>query len=159
MNNNVCLDVQNSGQCMKGEDCTICSKQIEEVNLNLNAKVYVPKSKQPKSNIQEVSEKLDKLNFNLSANEYVPKLVEEENNEEEESEDEEELDMIVNDIINNDMMEELEDDESDDEKWFPKYKDCVCCKGFVYKCQGPACLNMGTCYCKVKEECDDDGDN
>jgi hypothetical protein len=64
--------------------------------------------------------------------------------------------MIMKDIINNDVMEEMgaEDDESDDEKWFPKYKDCECCKGFVYKCKGDACVNMGTCYCKIKEECD-----
>jgi hypothetical protein len=133
---------------MKGKDCTVCSQQVEEVNLNMNAKLYVPKSKQKG---QEVSEK---LNFNLNAQEFVPQTAEEEDFEEEE--DEEELDMIVNDIIKNDMMEEIEDEESDDEKWFPKYKDCDCCKGFVYKCQGAACLNMGTCYCKVKEECDDE---
>ncbi len=153
MNNYVCLDIQNSGQCMKGKDCSACNP-ADDVNLNLNAKSYIPKSKQM---VKEVSEKLENLDFNLNAKEYIPKPAEEEDSEEE-PEDEEELDMIVNDIINNDMMEELEDQESDDEKWFPKYKDCECCKGFIYKCQGPACLNMGTCYCKVKEECDDDED-
>jgi hypothetical protein len=157
MNKNECLDVQNYGQCMKGNDCIACNQKNDEVNLNLDAKVYVPKSKQKQNNIEEATEKLDKLNFNLNAKEYVPtpniEIEDYDVEEENEDEDEDELNMIVKDIMD---QEEVEEDESDDEKWFPKYKDCDCCKGFVYKCQGPACLNMGTCYCKVKEECDDE---
>lgn len=64
-----------------------------------------------------------------------------------------ELDMIMKDMMENNDMEAEE--ESDDEKWFPKFKDCECCKGFVYKCKGNACQYLGACYCKVKNECDD----
>ena len=58
-------------------------------------------------------------------------------------------------VANNEIMEELgEDQESDEEKWYPKYHNCECCKGFVYKCKGLACANLGMCYCKMQEECD-----
>ncbi len=167
-----CPDILMSGNCLKGEDCPYC-KALLDVNLNVNAKGWVPKSKRAgesngttisQSNEPKISEKLQ---FNLSAAEYKPKSPQEllndmeqlNVNEEEEEEDYEgeEFDIIMKDIINNEVMEELVDDEeSDDEKWFPKFKDCDCCKGFVYKCAGVACVNMGTCYCKMKEECDDE---
>jgi hypothetical protein len=152
--NKVCLDIQNSGQCMKGKDCPACNP-TEEIKFNVDAKVFIPKSKQKPDDNQ--------LNFNLNAKEFVPKTTqpEEELEDDDDMDEEEELDMIMKDIINNDVMEEIgaeDEDESDDEKWFPKYKDCECCKGFVYKCKGDACVNMGTCYCKIKEECDDDED-
>ncbi len=157
MSMNNCLDIKVSGQCMKGKDCKNCNPEVEDINLNLNAKSFIPKSKQRlNEQIQETTEQLQKLSFNLNAKEYVPKFINQEDENEEIEDDDEELDIIVNDIINNDMMEELEEEESDDEKWFPSYKDCECCKGFVYKCQGSACVNMGTCYCKVKDECDND---
>ena len=161
-----------SGNCTKGEDCPYCANCIN-VNLNPNAKDWVSKRKlNTDTPITKNEVDGDKLRFNLSANEYVPQFIQGELqnefkvmdiNEQEEMEDdeneEEELDMIMNDILNNEVMEEIEDnDESDDEKWFPKYKDCECCKGFVYKCNGSACVNMGACYCKMKEECDDEDD-
>jgi hypothetical protein len=172
-----CPDLLLSGNCLKGEDCPYC-KPILGVNLNVNAKGWVPKYKRTadnNGNTQTQSteqKKSEKLNFNLEAAEYKPKFtqdlveemenfdVEDEEEKQEEEEDEydgEEFDMIMKDIINNEVMEQIaDDDESDDEKWFPKYKDCECCKGFVYKCQGPACVNMGACYCKMKEECDEE---
>lgn len=45
-------------------------------------------------------------------------------------------------------------EESDEESWYPKYKDCECCKGFVYKCKGEACSHLRFCVCKIQEECD-----
>ena len=57
-------------------------------------------------------------------------------------------------IEDDDMMEELADSE-DEEKWYPKYKDCECCQGFVFKCQGKVCQSLGLCYCKMKDDCDD----
>jgi hypothetical protein len=175
----ICPDVLYSGNCLKGEDCLYC-QPILGVSLNVNAKGWVPKYKRTTdTNLSPQNESIDqktseKLKFNLNAEEYKPKppqdLAEEIGNlnvdegEEEEKQDEdgeeydgEEFDMIMKDIINNEVMEQIiDDDESDDEKWFPKYKDCECCKGFVYKCQGAACVNMGTCYCKMKEECDEE---
>ena len=165
-----CPDIEMSGNCLKGEDCPFCNDSLN-VKLNVNAKTWVPKSKQAnESNGATTSQSNDQLKFNLNAAEYKPKAPQEaedlaqdvENlnvNEEEDEEDYEgeEFDIIMKDIINNEVMEEMvDDDESDDEKWFPKFKDCECCKGFVYKCTGVACVNMGTCYCKMKEECDDE---
>ena len=160
-----CPDIVLSGNCLKGDDCPFCSP-ILNVNLNVNAKGWVPKSK--RTNEPADQKTSEKLQFNLNAAEYRPKGNNEIDEEmaklnvlEEEEEDEdyegEEFDMIMKDIINNEVLEQIaDDDESDDEKWFPKFKDCECCKGFIYKCTGVACVNMGTCYCKMKEECDEE---
>jgi hypothetical protein len=133
------------------------SDKLKNLTLNTSAKDYVPKTK-----IIE-----QKLQLNLNAEEYKPKnlnnnvyqeghfsvKLEDEDNEELEDE---ELDMIVNDLVENDAYEEFEEEESDDEKWFPNYSNCECCKGYIYKCKGSACINMGVCYCKMKDECDED---
>jgi hypothetical protein len=164
---NTCKDKLINGNCTLGKDCLACNSNENEkemfanLNLNTDAKVFVPKSKR----VEDTSNA--KLNLNLGAAEYIPKIQCNENvevNDNVEPEDElndedyegEEFDMIMKDIINNEALEELEEEESDDEKWFPRFKDCECCKGFIYKCNGTACLNMGTCYCKMKEECDDE---
>lgn len=164
--------------------CNGLSNQLEglntnEINFNPNAKVYIPKSKRTDTNGEGTDKNIssneetskinnegqEKLNLNLQAQEYVPNYGVRASNEdqaEEEFEDEaenEELDMIMKDIIDNDGLEEEleeEDEESDEDKWFPKFKDCDCCKGFVYKCKGSACANLSACYCKVKEECDEE---
>jgi hypothetical protein len=173
-----CPDVLMTGNCTKGQDCQYCA-QID-VNLNVNAKNYVPKSKRTDNTSTSTQENgksesiNDKLQLNLNAQEYVPKFGQnldqqmeglnvEDGDDEDDIDNEienEEFDMIMKDIINNEALEEeIEEDESDDEKWFPKYKECECCKGFVYKCQGAACINMGECYCKMKEECDDEDED
>ena len=128
--------------------------QIKNLTFNTKAKDYVPKNKE------------QKIQFNLDAEAYKPKQNTQTNyenpytvktaDEEDEELEEEELDMIVNDLVENDAYEEFEEQESVDEQWFPKYSKCECCKGFIYKCKGSACLNMGVCYCKMKDECDDD---
>ena len=100
------------------------------------------------------------MKLNLDAKTYEPKVQNSNNNQEEEDEvyfdDEDiynkEVQVIVKDIIEN---EEIEDNDSDEDKWFPKYKDCECCQGFVYKCNETTCQNLLSCYCKVKTECDD----
>ena len=191
----VCLDIEIYGDCTKKKDCPVCTSNfseinnisncigkmginVNELNLNKNAKGYVPKSKriQESSSNQQIhtENKLDdKINLNLEAKEYIPKSVSTQNpitytpeyygyeisdncqNEEEYAG--EEFDMIMKDIIDNELMEELEEeDEQDEDRWFPKYKDCECCKGFVYKCKGLACEFMDACYCKMKDECDED---
>jgi hypothetical protein len=188
--NTGCIEKQFGGNCSKGELCLECNKanestttdQLNSLNLNSNAKAYVPKSKKVELNSTNnlnnnistntsqsttntninINNTEKQLNFNLQAKEYVPKNFTVQNtndfNDDYDNNDEcegEEFDMIMNDIIDNEINEELEE-ESDDEKWMPKYKDCECCKGYVYKCKGTACVNMGTCYCKMREECDDE---
>ncbi len=182
--NTVCLDKLNYGICTKGEDCLQCSNlnpklenlNLNEVRLNVGAKDYFPKSKRTENNNQNLTNETSQnqtrnslnekiLNFNLDAKEYVPKSVNTASNAQDEEEDAElegeEFDMIVKDIIENEAIEEEfeDDEESDEDKWFPKYKDCECCKGFVYKCSGVACANMNLCYCKMKEECDEEDFN
>ena len=104
----------------------------------------------------------EKLNFNLNAKDYIPKNVivngQDENGEDEVDEDDmidEQMDMIMKDVIEDEMVDELADDSEDEDKWFPKYKDCPCCKGFVFKCSGVSCQSLGQCYCKMKDDCED----
>ena len=153
----VCPDKEMNGTCTKGADCPICNKETktesqEKEKLNLNAQEYVPKNKKTQ----------EKLNFNLNAKDYIPKNVivngQDENGEDEVDEDDmidEQMDMIMKDVIEDEMVDELADDSEDEDKWFPKYKDCPCCKGFVFKCSGVSCQSLGQCYCKMKDDCED----
>ena len=133
----------------------------QEIGLNKEATEYIPS----KNRIPE------QLNFNLNAAEYQPKEVIEyvESEDEEDESDEQiqqEIDMIMRDVVENEVLDELEkegkldnsdDDSEDEDKWFPKYKDCGCCYGFVYKCKGEACSSLGECYCKMKDDIEEDG--
>ena len=122
--------------------------QNPDDNLNKNAKEYVPtKNRIP-----------NKLDFNLDAKEYKPKPAVEYVEADDDDDDEqikEQMDMIVKDMVEEEVMQELGDDDSEDEdKWLPKYKDCECCHGFVYRCNGTTCQALGQCFCKMKDECD-----
>ena len=134
------------------------SDENKKETLNKAAKEFIP----TKNRIPE------KLNFNKDAKEYVPKpkvKVEYVEGDDDEEEVKDEIDMMVKDEIENEVMNELtkeghiDDDSEDEDKWFPKYKDCECCKGFVYKCPGESCKNLGQCYCKMKDEVDNDGND
>ena len=46
----------------------------------------------------------------------------------------------------------IANDETDKEIYIPKYQNCECCEGFVYKCKGIACESMDSCYCKFTAE-------
>ena len=121
----------------------------EENQLNKNAKEYIPTKRR-------VPEKIE---FNLTAKEYKPmpavEYIEGDEDDEDDDEVKEKMDMIVKDMVEEEIMEELGNEESEDEdKWFPKYKDCECCQGFVFKCKGETCADLGQCYCKMKDDCD-----
>ena len=138
----------------------------EEKTLNKDAKEFIPtKNRVPQ-----------KLNFNLDAEAYKPKPPKEkieyvEADDDDEDNDEqvkEQIDMMMRDEIENEVMDELanqgklgneSDDSIDEDKWLPKYKDCECCHGFVYKCPGESCKNLGQCYCKMKDEVEGDEDD
>ncbi len=134
------------------------SEENKKETLNKEAKEFIP----TKNRIPE------KLNLNKDAKEYVPKpkvKVEYVEGDDDDEEVKDEIDMMVKDEIENEVMNELtkeghiDDDSEDEDKWLPKYKDCECCHGFVYKCPGESCKNLGQCYCKMKDEVDnDDGD-
>ena len=122
------------------------SIKLQEISIK-EAKEYVP----TKNRIPQ------KLQFNLEAKEYKPKEKVEyvEGDDDEDDEVKEKMDMIVKDMVEDEVMEELGNEESEDEdKWIPKYKNCECCHGFVYKCKGDTCSSLGQCYCKMKDDCD-----
>ena len=162
-----CSELQNTRESKDKQECEDGNSQKTKITLNLNATEYVPKKKQQITNNiadeKSSQEKVEKLNLNLEAKAYEPKSQNVINREQVQDEDEDyyfdeeeiyknDVKIIVDDIIEN---EEIEDDESDEDKWFPKYKDCECCQGFVYKCNGETCQNLLSCYCKVKAQCDD----
>ena len=91
---------------------------------------------------------------------FVNKTKNVELDEEEDEDVNNKMDMIANDMVVNDMIEAAKDDNSDEEdenKFFEKYKNCTCCKGYVYKCNGDTCKSLGQCYCKMSDECENDG--
>ena len=125
--------------------------------LNASAAEYIPtKNRIP-----------DKLNFNLNAAEYQPKEVIEYIEDRDDVNDEQiqdEMDMILGDVVQNEIMDEFakqknqedsSEDSEDEDKWIPKYKDCECCSGFVYKCKEKACSSLGECYCKMRDDMDE----
>ena len=134
--------------------------------LNKDAKEFVPSKNRVPQN----------LKFNLDAKEYEYKPKDKpkekieyvEADDDDENNDEqvkEEIDMMMHDEIENEVMDELanqghleDDDSADEDKWLPKYKDCGCCHGFVYKCKGEACSALGQCYCKMKDDVDIEDD-
>ena len=141
----------------------------EENKLNKDAKEFIPSKNRVPQN----------LNLNLEAKEYIPKphkekieYVEADDDEDNDEQVKEEIDMMMHDEIENEVMDELanqgkldndnDSDSADEDKWLPKYKDCECCHGFVYKCKGEACSALGQCYCKMKDDVDideEDDDN
>ena len=77
-----------------------------------------------------------------------------------EDEVQEEIDAMIEKELEKEIMSEMEkeknieeeEDSEDEDKWFPDYNSCACCHGFVYKCQGKTCMAMGQCYCKMKDD-------
>ena len=117
--------------------------------LNKEAKEYIP----TKNRIPKI------IDLNIASQQFRTKeiieYIEADDDENEENEVQEKMDMIVKDMLEEEFIEEIGNDESEDEdKWFPKYKDCDCCQGFVFKCKGETCADLGQCYCKMKDECD-----
>ena len=113
---------------------------VNEV-LNKNAKEYIPTKRRIK---REEESNIQKIQY-----------IEADDDEEEENDIKEKIDKIEKDMIEEEAIEELGDDLSDDEdKWFPMYRDCECCKGFVFNCNGEICADLGQCFCKMKDECD-----
>ena len=137
--------------------------------LSTKAKEYVPKKKKVEevveSNIDNKQNDKKNIEFNLNAKEFVPgkKVTTQmdgfqvEFEEDEDEDDEAVFDELVNQEID-DPMPIDGDDESDEDKWFPKYKDCQCCQGYIYKCSGDVCGSLGVCFCKAQEDYDPDID-
>ena len=115
--------------------------QVADI-LNKDAKEYVPSKN-----------RVDR-NKDLDMG-YVQYIEADEDEEDEERDIEEKIDNIEKDMVEEEAIQELANDLSEDEDmWIPMYKDCECCKGFVFNCRGEICADLGQCYCKMKVECD-----
>lgn len=149
------------------------------IKFNTKAKEYVPKSKT--TNVENLTENFNKIQFNLEAEKFVPKpkpvnvkggftvgSIDDSDEEEQkekikveapskkvepnfselqnEAEQDEDIELEINNGI---------DDDSDHEnEWIPKFKSCICCKGFVYNCKGEVCSSLECCFCKAQEDFD-----
>jgi len=157
------------------------SKQntLNQNELNVNSKEFIPKTKSQLKKQENIPQS-NSTGINLNSNQqntYVTKDTSKENsnlekiNKEniepqpneidqpyEDEEEKEFADKIFSEMMEENINLDEEDEESDDEKWFPKYRNCECCKGFVYKCEGETCRNLGKCYCKIKAQMDGDID-
>ena len=92
---------------------------------------------------------------NKNSEKKIIQYVEADDDEDDESDIDEKIERIEKEIIEAEAIKELDCDISEDEdKWVPKYRDCECCKGFVFNCNGEICADLGQCFCKMKDECD-----
>ncbi len=152
--------------------------KLRNICLNKNAEDFIPKNKK---NIEMENSQINNLktsNLNITSNVFIPKNLNDDyddcknidflqQNQKEEYFSQDEFDYFNNQFNNVEnypktnqydkfeAMETFIGDESDKEIWIPKFQNCECCKGFVYKCVGPACLDMSVCYCKVTDEYDE----
>jgi hypothetical protein len=139
-------------------------QEEEKTTMNSNSEIQssniVQKIKKDEINEKEVKN----IQFNLNAKEYIPKKESDNNGYkieglEDDAEEEESEDDIIDELVNQELNDPIDpyavdEDESDDEKWFPKYKDCSCCEGYIYKCSGDVCTSLGVCFCKAQEDYD-----
>ena len=122
-------------------------------------------SNEIEENIQNIIPEI--IHINLKEEDKPKELNETEKKIEAEKE-EEKVKEVIDDLylkdIENEVMDEMEkemkkeneNDSDDEDKWIPKYKDCPCCYGFVYKCKGDTCASLGQCYCKMKDDVEDE---
>ena len=121
-------------------------------------------SNEKEENIQNIIPEIIKINLKEDGgqkelNDTVKKIDAEEEEKVKEVIDNLYLKDIENEVIDEmekEMKRENENDSDDEDKWIPKYKDCPCCYGFVYKCKGDTCSSLGQCYCKMKDDVEDE---
>jgi hypothetical protein len=51
-----------------------------------------------------------------------------------------------------DEDDEFNADAQPENEWFPKYRDCSCCKGYIYGCKDSTCAQLGVCGCAASED-------
>ena len=121
-------------------------------------------SNEKEENIQNIIPEIIKINLKEDGgqkelNDTVKKIDAEKEEKVKEVIDNLYLKDIENEVIDEmekEMKRENENDSDDEDKWIPKYKDCPCCYGFVYKCKGDTCSSLGQCYCKMKDDVEDE---
>lgn len=73
-------------------------------------------------------------------------------------------------LTKEDLMQQLEQEDEDNEfnemiedielfnkdEFDPNFKNCTCCKGYIYNCKSKVCENLGVCQCKAHSEMEED---
>lgn len=57
-------------------------------------------------------------------------------------------------VISYDSTNNIICDDNVATEFFPKYRSCKCCKGYIYNCQNETCLSIGQCCCSMADEMD-----
>ncbi len=52
----------------------------------------------------------------------------------------------------NEIISDLDDGQNKEDMFEEKMQGCTCCHGYVYKCKGKMCYNLGVCQCMVRTE-------
>ena len=104
-------------------------------------------------------EREDKFELNPNATPFVPKTrnnpnigsskINASDQKENTEENKEEVEIPI------DALEEFQEDllnrlMKEQPYYMEKFKDCSCCKGYVYNCQGEICKYLEVCHCKAK---------
>ena len=121
-------------------------------------------SNEKEENIQNIIPEIIKINLKEDGGQKELNDTEKKIDAEEEEKVKEVIDNLYLKDIENEVIDEMEkemkreneNDSDDEDKWIPKYKDCPCCYGFVYKCKGDTCSSLGQCYCKMKDDVEDE---
>ena len=121
-------------------------------------------SNEKEENIQNIIPEIIKINLKEDDKQKVLNDTGKKIDAEEEEKVKEVIDNLYLKDIENEVIDEMEkemkreneNDSDDEDKWIPKYKDCPCCYGFVYKCKGDTCSSLGQCYCKMKDDVEDE---
>jgi len=147
-------------------------------SFNMNAKEFTPTKIKMKVNQENTTNNVYNFSkikqplfaqYNFINNYKIDNIDNNEDNIKDSKENdkptEEELNMIMRDLeenfdneynnYNNDIdnINDIDND-ADDNLFYVSFKDCECCKGYVYNCKGNTCKFLGACYCIVKSECD-----
>ena len=50
------------------------------------------------------------------------------------------------------IIDDLDEGKPKEDTFEERMKSCTCCRGFIYKCKGKMCYNLGVCQCQVRTE-------
>lgn len=127
---------------LKGKDsCTICNKPKKKP-LNTKAQAYDFQNLELANHEEKKQEKIESVinPQNLNNNKSLKNNVDPNNGKENDSDYDDQF------FYDAERDSEIEDFMN----YFEKLKNCECCKGNFYSCQGQVCESLGACYCYTK---------
>ena len=131
-NNNNDVGIKKNGKLLEG--------------IDINSKPYIPNKKINGYDVEGLDDEKDEDNEDNEDDSEEVEIIENQ------------LDQIIdNEIINQHdalFLDNEEDEISDEDKWYPKFANCECCKGYLHKCENEVCKSLSICYCKAQEDYD-----